>query len=299
MVVIDEPPAEKPGKPVGVLRPTAGAGLFRVARYLPSAVLAPYVEHYWVVRWDLRGREPYVQETLPHPCVHLVVERGHSALFGVVRGRFTKRLEGAGRAFGIRFRAGGFAPFWPAPVSALTGRTPTLGEAFGEAGGAYERDVLAREDDASLVALAESFLGARLPRRADAQVGRIVRAVERITGDRAVTRVEVVAREMGVSARTVQRLFRAYVGVSPKWVICRQRLHDAAERLASGEVVDWPRLALELGYFDQAHFIRDFKAMVGVTPADYARGVAEGAAGARDARGDARDDAGASDGAWR
>jgi AraC-like DNA-binding protein len=61
------------------------------------------------------------------------------------------------------------------------------------------------------------------------------------------------------------------VGVGPKWVIKRRRLHEAVQRMEAGEPVDWPGLARELGYFDQAHFIHDFKAMVGRTPAEYAR----------------------------
>ena len=72
--------------------------------------------------------------------------------------------------------------------------------------------------------------------------------------------------------RQLQRLFKEYVGVSPKWVIQRYRLFDAAERIAAGTIVKGADLALELGYADQAHFIRDFKT-VGRSPADYARSI--------------------------
>ena len=72
--------------------------------------------------------------------------------------------------------------------------------------------------------------------------------------------------------RALQRLFREYVGVSPKWVINRYRLHEALEQIAAGGAIDWSALALDLGYFDQAHFIRDFRRLVGVSPGAYARG---------------------------
>ena len=75
--------------------------------------------------------------------------------------------------------------------------------------------------------------------------------------------------ECGASARGLQRLFREYVGVSPKWVMQRYRLFEAAERLAAGGV-DGAQVAQELGYFDQAHFIHDFKAMVGRSPLEFA-----------------------------
>ena len=68
--------------------------------------------------------------------------------------------------------------------------------------------------------------------------------------------------------------FTGGVGVSPKWVLQRYRLHEAAERIAEGRDGDWAATALELGYFDQAHFIRDFKALIGASPAQYAGAAA-------------------------
>jgi AraC-like DNA-binding protein len=72
-----------------------------------------------------------------------------------------------------------------------------------------------------------------------------------------------------VSVRTVQRLFTQYVGIGPQWVMQRYRLHDALERLDRRQRHDWTRFALDLGYYDHAHFLRDFRSLVGVTPAVY------------------------------
>jgi AraC-like DNA-binding protein len=83
--------------------------------------------------------------------------------------------------------------------------------------------------------------------------------------------VDRLAAQLGVSVRRLQRVFGEYVGVSPKWVIQRYRLLDAVRRVAAGGDVDWADLALELGFADQAHFIRAFKKLVGRPPADYAR----------------------------
>jgi AraC-like DNA-binding protein len=68
----------------------------------------------------------------------------------------------------------------------------------------------------------------------------------------------------------LQRLFADYVGIGPKWVIRRFRLHEVTERLAAGADIDWAALAAELGYADQAHFVRDFRAMFGEPPTWYA-----------------------------
>ena len=56
-------------------------------------------------------------------------------------------------------------------------------------------------------------------------------------------------------------------------MIRRYRLHEAAERLSDGEAVNLAELALDLGYFDQAHFVKDFGAIVGIAPREYAREV--------------------------
>jgi AraC-like DNA-binding protein len=78
-----------------------------------------------------------------------------------------------------------------------------------------------------------------------------------------------------MNKRTLQRLFAKYVGVSPKWVIQRYRLHEAAEQLAAGSSIGQAALAADLGYSDQAHFVRDFKSVVGMTPLAYARQARE------------------------
>ncbi len=125
--------------------------------------------------------------------------------------------------------------------------------------------------------IAEDFLRERLPEE-DEHVREINQVVDYIIAHREITRVDDVVSRLNLNKRTLQRLFSQYVGVSPKWVIQRYRLHEVAERLADGEVVDGTRMALDLGYFDQAHFIKDFKAIVGKTPAEYARivvGVSE------------------------
>jgi AraC-like DNA-binding protein len=259
-----------PGKPRGILSPATGAEKFQLSLHAPSPDLAFFVEHYWIVSWDLRGQEPYLAETLPHPCVHLVIQKGQSRLVGVVRGKFSYLLEDTGRVVGVKFKPGAFYPFLKSPASAFTDRSIPFEEVFGAECAAWEQAILSREGKEEMIDLVEDLLRARRPDR-DEAVAVINAVIDRVIADREITKVDDVAERLGLSKRTLQRLFSHYVGVSPKWVIQRYRLHEAAERLAVGEVVDWPALALDLGYFDQSHFIKDFKAIVGRAPADYAR----------------------------
>ena len=254
--------------PRGILYPERRSELGSLVRLAPSPDLEPFVGHYWIITWDLRGHEAQTQETLPHPSVHIALEHGRSGIYGVVKGRFTRVIEGRGRVFGIKFRPGGFYPFVKCPVSRLTNRILPLGDVFAATGETLAPGVLAKRSERAMVAVAEDFLREQNPQR-DAMAERIGQIVEQIAADRTITRVEIAARQSGFSVRSLQRLFARYVGVSPKWVINRHRLHEAVDRLAKGETVDWTHLAFELGYFDQAHFIKDFKAIIGRTPGEY------------------------------
>jgi AraC-like DNA-binding protein len=211
-----------------------------------------------------------VSETLPYPSVHLVLEKDNSSVVGVMTGKFSRLIENKGRVFGFKFKPGAFYPFVKTPVSRFTNKILRLHDVFDIDGSALEEAILPLEDKSKMIELAENFIRQRLPER-DETVALTNRIVELIIANREITRVDDMVSRLNLSKRTLQRLFSQYVGVSPKWVIKRYRLHEAAEQLASGEVTDWPKLALDLGYFDQAHFIKEFKAIVGKSPVEYAR----------------------------
>jgi AraC-like DNA-binding protein len=91
--------------------------------------------------------------------------------------------------------------------------------------------------------------------------------------NRVLLRVEDLSSACGLTVRQLQRLFRKQVGWSPKWVIQRYRLHEILEQVSSGRSIDWLGLAERMGYFYRAHFICDFKQLIGETPAEYTRKV--------------------------
>lgn len=256
----------------GILNPTLATEKFRLMRYLPALDLCFWVERYWVVEWDLT--EPYLQENLPYPCVNLAIEQSQSGVFGITTGKFARRLQGRGRVFGIKFRPGAFYPFVQRPISQLTDKTTPLSDVFGAAGDCLETTILGLASDDEAIKTAEGFLRERLP-EPDTTVMLINEIVDCIINNRDITKVDDIVNLMGINKRSLQRMFSQYVGVSPKWVIKRYRLQEAAERLAQIQAVNWSKLALELGYFDQAHFIKDFKRLIGQTPAEYAQRVGQ------------------------
>ena len=254
----------------GVLRSPDAVGKFRHARIAPSEALRPWVQHFWSVHWDLRDAKPIAPETLPHTNVQLVFESAGADVCGVSTARFTTRLEGQGSVFGVKFRPGAFRPILGKSVSTLRDRTVPIGAVFGADGRALEREVRGVDSDADKAALVETFLRGRSD-AADSQIERVGRIVDEIADNRELVRVEQLVDRWGIGRRPLQLLFNEYVGVGPKWVIGRYRLHEALERLHEGRTLNYAQLATDLGYFDQAHFIRDFRKLVGCAPAAYAR----------------------------
>src|ERR1700730_10361164 len=139
------------GKPRGILNLKAGEKKFSLSRHQPAQDLAFFVERYWIVAWDLRGQEPYTQETLPFPCVNLVFEYNQSRVYGVETGNFARLLENQGRVFGVKFRPGAFYPFVKMPVSQITNDSIAFRDAFGMDSTALEDAILSREDEQEMV----------------------------------------------------------------------------------------------------------------------------------------------------
>src|SRR5262245_25955833 len=258
--------------PRGILKTeVADRQRYRHERYHPSTDLDPYVEHYWVVEWDLRGQAPELAETLPHPSVHMVFEQGGmSRIRGAARVKFSRLLEDKGGVFAVKFTPGGFYPFVGVPVSRFSDTTASLHEVFGAEGDDLDRAVLAESRDISRINVVEDFLRARRP-EPDENVPLVTEIVYAVAKDRAILKVEDLVDRYGLNKRTLQRLFARYVGVGRKWVLALYRLHEAAEKRPAGAAASQATIPLNLGYSDQAHFVRDFKAIVGVAPAAYAR----------------------------
>jgi AraC-like DNA-binding protein len=256
----------------GILQAEAGLQKFRLLRYEPAEELRVYIQHYWVTEWDLRGQEPYRQVVLSHPNVNLVFEPGHTRIYGIWEKTSTRLIQGQGSVFAVKFNPGGFYPFWKQPVSKLTGQSIALTDVFGEDARKLEDDILATKDVAKKVERIDRFFIALLPENDD-NVALLNEIVAALIAEREILKVEQLASRFGMGIRTIQRLFSKYVGVNPKSVIQRYRLHEVAEKMENGEAVDWLKLSMDMGYYDQAHFIKDFKAILGKSPDEYVRSV--------------------------
>lgn len=261
----------------GILDPEEFARHFDLARLPCAPEVSPWVENYWVLRWSLPPGTVYRSSVLPHPACTLSVERGDTrpeiradpvVVTGVIRDRFDVDTRGAGWTLGIKFRPGGFAAYAGADAAAVTGRVvPARTLVPNDLADALATLDAAVPDDAAL-AVADSALAAHVP-EADPAYDLVLTIVADLLADRDLLRVEQVERRHGIGARRLQRLFSRYVGVSPKWVIARFRMHDAVTELDQGYAGPLADLAARHGWYDQAHFARDFAALTGCAPSAY------------------------------
>ena len=118
----------------GVLRPDLAATHLRLDRHKPSDALAPFVDYYWIPRWDLRGRPPFEQTILPHPNVHLVFEASGAGMVRTDRERQARWLPAARDRLGAADAAAAWAAGW----------TMTLNQAREFVRSRYSWDIVAR-----------------------------------------------------------------------------------------------------------------------------------------------------------
>lgn len=278
----------------GILDPWLLRRRVAFARHPPTPALEGLVDRFWVVRWDLPAGTAHRQEVLTHPSVNLSVGspdarsgrvEPEARVTGVATDLVDRELAGRGWTVAAMTTVGGFGAFVPGPVSSLVDRVTDVDVVPGLDGGSLVATVTtaggeAADDDAGreparvavLAQALEAALAAADPARVEQ--AREVAAVARIAEtDRGVRRLDDLAARAGITPRVLQRLFARHAGVSPTWVLRRYRLLEAAEAVREGERVVWSEVAGALGYADQAHLVRDFRAALGRTPEAYARAL--------------------------
>ncbi len=261
-----------------MLLPRELARFVDTQRVACDAAVRPWVEYFWCLRWDLADGQEFGSQVLPHPSCSLTVERGDTrpgipagspvVVTGVVTRRFDVTLRGSGWVVGLKFRPGGLTALTGHPAHERTDRVlparnlvldPVV-DAMARLAGPENPEVAARTVERALLG------HARAP---EPRYLRLLEVISDMLDDRSLTSVADVESRHGVEHRTLQRWFRHFVGVGPKWVLARYRMHDVVTMLDDGYDGSLTALAHQLGWYDQSHFVRDFVALVGQTPSNY------------------------------
>ncbi|MCM3903554.1 MAG: helix-turn-helix domain-containing protein [Pyrinomonadaceae bacterium] len=261
----------------------------------PSPALAQHLECFWfLTSTDSSPGTSATERVLPDGCVEWIFHMGspfqRAISTGItgnggewepqprsfVVGELTRFLllqrTGDVGVMGVRFRPGGAYRFLPGPLSDFTDRTVPTGDVWGREGTYLEEAVLEAGNNMQRQHLVEGFLFQRLVNttarpRFDATVKEIIRT-------RGQTRVFDLANSVGWSSRQLERDFLVSFGLSPKSFSRIIRFQNLLRLVGEGALREWTSLALEGGYADQPHMVREFREFAGHSPAE--RGVAAG-----------------------
>lgn len=179
-----------------------------------------------------------------------------------------KNLSGVTRAMIIQFKPGWSAPLLGVAAHELTDRIVPLADLWGGAGSELYAELLAVHELPELLECVSRAVARRTQQGFEPASAWLARRAARLL-EAGEGRVERVAAQLGVTARHLRRAFSENVGIGPKEFARTVRLQRAMAMVKSTN--DWGRIATDAGYYDQAHFIADFRQLIGVTPGAYLR----------------------------
>ncbi len=254
--------------------------------YSPSALLESFVKCYWTLEAPV-AEYPEKQRIVPDGCIEMIFHYGgryrqytsntetilQPACF--VFGQVTSPLEIEPTAhtgiFAVRFHPDGFMPFATLPIKEMENRAVPLETLFGPEALQLEAAMLQPIDAPQRISIIENFLLQQLI--APQTIDRIARAgVDAMLLLSGTGSVDALSVQLNINRRQLERRFAAAIGISPKQLAKIIRLQTTLKMLNQLPTGSLTALAHENGYYDQAHFIKDFKEFTGKPPGEFYAG---------------------------
>lgn len=249
----------------------------------PDKDLSILVKCHWTLE-SPKEENPEKQTIIPDGCMEMIfhhgdlyrqyTENGSSIIQPrcFVVGQLTRPLEieptGETGIFSVRFHPNGFLPFATMPIKEMENTAVPLEKLFGNDGLEMEQRVLNVHSTLEKIRVVESFL---LNRLTDADtIDRIVKStVETILTANGQLSIDELSKQTNISRRQLERKFSTAIGLSPKQLSKTIRLQATLKMLLNKKVTSLTALAYRNEYYDQAHFIKDFKELTGFTPKQF------------------------------
>jgi AraC-like DNA-binding protein len=249
-------------------------------RLTASPNLADQVESFWFMRGSGPGAMPDGHRILPDGCMEFVFQLGdpfyerepaggwrlqpHLLFVGQMERRTDIKPSGVIDTVGVHFRPAGASAFVTGDLSRFHSRILALEDALSEDLTSWASKLRSARTPRTRVAVLEPFLRKRqLP--GDPAMAR---AAEQLGDPAAAVDIEALARKFKLSDRQFRRRFEAAVGLGPRRFARVVRFQSVFEQQREADARAWSQVALACGYYDQAHFNRDFRAFTGVKPRD-------------------------------
>ncbi len=256
----------------------------------PPAELAPYVRFFWALESDVAPGEEYVHRSLADGCVEVVfhyrsafdeitstgsVETSPIASIQAQSTRYRRFVtrEGFG-IFGAYLYPFAIPKLLSIPAYEFTNITPDLESVLGKQGRLIEQRVCGAIDNAARVRILSDFFCLKL-RRSNIDIHPVFHSIHEILSSKGLVDIDTLAADQGLSRRQFERRFKELAGLAPKLYSRVVRFQAATEQKVLG-TKDLTQIAYSCGYYDQSHFINDFREFSGYSPKEYFWQVAEG-----------------------
>ena len=250
----------------------------------PSKVLAPYIKRYWAIDNVLEKGETCIQRIVPTGLTELImyftqrpkvltIHKNLSenvALYGHQNDYYDIELTGELSVFSIVFQPQGLMQFFKFPLHEICNQNVPLKHLIGQAG----RDLEEKMGEASAfyqrVNIAETCLWNLLKtNNIDFEFQRINHIIELIKQKYGNIHIHQMASEACLSRKQFERIFTGHIGISPKQYLKIIRFQHAIFQKQIDNSLNMTELSYQSGYFDQSHFINDFKSLSGLTPRQF------------------------------
>ncbi|RQO31480.1 AraC family transcriptional regulator [Taibaiella sp. KBW10] len=250
--------------------------------YDPSPELNPVIKCYWTID-SPREETPQKQRIVPDGCMEMIFHYGdlykqyidgqgviqpRACVFGQLTAPLEIEPTGITGIFSVRFHPEGFMPFATIPIKAFENKAVSLETVFGEEGIQLESRVLGTKNTEEKIKIVEAFLLDKLAHK-DTRDRIVSAALSTILEGNGQLSVEELSLQMSINRRQLERRFADTIGLSPKQLSKIIRLQAALKLLLSKQYNRLTDLAYEGDYYDQAHFIKDFKEFTGLSPKDF------------------------------
>ena len=251
--------------------------------YKPKPPLSKFVDSFWLYE----GYEPVhkTERILPTGTLELVINLRQDALrfYDAERPENCSRLSGAivsgasGRGFapaeeafiiGVHFKPGGAFPFLGLPAGDLADTHVDLETLWGPSAGRLRERLCEARTSVERFQLLQEALSSRLCHGVEQHYA-VSAALEMFGKNKSGPRVREAAKYLGLSQRRFIQVFKSEVGMKPKLFSRIQRFQQTRTFIQHNPSINWADLAVDLGYFDQSHFIREFLEFSGLSPTDY------------------------------
>lgn len=257
-----------------------------VNSYIPSALLRPYIDNYMFVDidWQNSPAMPALWRLIPFGQVSALflygdrhqystlcagqgmVETASAFLVGQLTQPLWLRFTGHTRMAKVQFKTGGIQQFLSLPLAELTDKPSTgLDEFWGTQPHLLNEQLHAAKNEPDRCGLLNRFFEKHLLPESP-QASYVHYALRQLRNAGGNFKVADLERPLGISSRQLERVFRSRVGLSPKDVGKFIRINKALSALEDNPAQQLSNLGYRLGYFDPAHFSKDFKQVTGISP---------------------------------